>query len=100
MNFSEKISLFSRKFDNFFLRGALPRTPPGLTTYALDPTFHYREFSASLIGSATPQIRSDCVHKWERTVMGISVHTAETEMATTPYYMSWHALHASDRSIA
>ena len=23
---------------------------------------------------------------WERTVMGISVHTAETEMAKTPYY--------------
>ena len=29
---------------------------------------------------------SDCVYMWERTVMGISVHTAETEMATTPYY--------------
>ena len=27
---------------------------------------------------------SQCVHMWERTVMGISVHTAETEMATTP----------------
>ena len=34
-----------------------------------------------------------CVHvmdliwyMWERTVMGISVHTAETETATTPYY--------------
>ena len=34
----------------------------------------------------SPQVRSDCVYKWERTVMGISVHTAETEMATTPYY--------------
>ena len=33
----------------------------------------------------SPQVRSDCVYMWERTVMGISVHTAETEMATTPY---------------
>ena len=32
-----------------------------------------------------PQVRSDCVYKWERTVMEISVHTAGTEMATTPY---------------
>ena len=29
-----------------------------------------------------------CVYMWERTVMGISVHTAETETATTPYYYS------------
>ena len=34
----------------------------------------------------SPQVRSDCVYMWERTVMGISVHTAETEMAKTPYY--------------
>ena len=34
----------------------------------------------------SPQVRSDCVYTWERTVMGISVHTAETEMAKTPYY--------------
>ena len=32
-----------------------------------------------------PQVRYDCVYMWERTVMGISVHAAETEMATTPY---------------
>ena len=25
------------------------------------------------------------MYMWEKTVMGISVHTAETEMATTPY---------------
>ena len=37
-----------------------------------------------------PRPKSDILyhgmHMWERTVMGISVHTAETEMATTPYY--------------
>ena len=31
------------------------------------------------------RILSDCMYMWERTVMGISVHTAETEMATTSY---------------
>ena len=36
---------------------------------------------------APSQILSDCMYMWERTVMGISVHTAETEMATTPYYL-------------
>ena len=36
---------------------------------------------------APSQILSDCVYTWERTVMGISVHTAETEMAKTPYYI-------------
>ena len=38
--------------------------------------------------AAPSQIRSDCMYMymWEKTVMGISVHTAETEMATTPYY--------------
>ena len=33
-----------------------------------------------------PQVRSDCTYMWERTVMGFSVRTAETVMATTPYY--------------
>ena len=37
-------------------------------------------------GHTPSQILSDCVYTWERTVMGISVHTAGTEMATTPYY--------------
>ena len=34
--------------------------------------------------AAPSQILSDCVYMWERTVMGISVHTAETETAKTP----------------
>ena len=34
------------------------------------------------------QILFDWVYMWERTVMAISVHPAETEMATTPYYYS------------
>ena len=52
---------------------------------------------------ASSQILSDCVYMWERTVMGISVHTAETEMAKTPYnviglawaYIKWHYWAAS-----
>ena len=35
--------------------------------------------------AAPSRILSDHMYMWERTVMGISVHTAETEMATTPY---------------
>ena len=36
--------------------------------------------------AAPSRILSDCMYMlWERTVMGISVHTAETETAKTPY---------------
>ena len=32
------------------------------------------------------------MYMWERTVMGISVRTAETETATTPYYsLGWQS---------
>ena len=48
-------------------------------TYSCSPKL------AKLAVAAPSQILSDCVYMWERTVMGISVHTAETEMATTPY---------------
>ena len=39
--------------------------------------------------AAPSRILSDCVYTWERTVMGISVHTAETETATPPYYSTY-----------
>ena len=37
--------------------------------------------------AAPSRILSDCTYMWERTVMGISVRTAETETATPPYYI-------------
>ena len=36
---------------------------------------------------------------WERTVMGISVHTAETEMAKNPYYIYLYSYTDSDMCI-
>ena len=38
--------------------------------------------------AALSRILSDCtyLYMWERTVMGISLRTAETVKATTPYY--------------
>ena len=36
--------------------------------------------------AALSRILSDCTYMWERTVMGISLRTAETVKATTPYY--------------
>ena len=46
----------------------------------------------------SPQVRSDWVYMWERTVMGISVHTEETETATPPYYYIIHGV-PTDHSI-
>ena len=45
-----------------------------------------REGTTSRARVAAPsRILSDCTYMWERTVMGISVRTAETETATPPY---------------
>jgi len=45
-----------------------------------------REGTMSRARVAAPsRILSDCTYIWERTVMGISVLTAETVKATTPY---------------
>ena len=37
------------------------------------------------VHTAETEMATTPYYMWERTVMGISVHTAETEMAPTPY---------------
>ena len=44
-------------------------------------TFKFHLIHDLTVGSRNP------MYMWERTVMGISVHTAGTETATTPYYV-------------
>ena len=47
--------------------------------------------------AAPSRILSDCTYKWERTVMGFSVRTAETVKATPPYY--WNQAVAEATSV-
>ena len=46
-----------------------------------------------------PQVRYDCTYMWERTVMGISVRTAGTEMVTTPYGTTSYYINLASSSV-
>ena len=51
----------------------------------LPPPYGVKGPSPELAWSPPKSYLTVCVYMWERTVKGISVHTAETEMAKTPY---------------